>query len=76
VRPRAIKDLTQLDDDTFLAAIAEGLRLILSHVERLLDAALISPGKPRHPAAAKILLQFAQEEASKFFDFNRCGTLR
>lgn len=41
MKVRAIKDLTQLADPEFFAAVEEGLNLIVKNVTKLWDAAVI-----------------------------------
>lgn len=74
MRVRAIKDLSQLVDADFFAAVAEGLGLVRKNVGRLIDGATeLSDAKHAH--AARVLATIAEEEASKFLillDAIRC----
>ena len=77
MRVRAIKDLMQLGEPAFFAAIAEGLELIVQNVSRLYDGAL-TLAKASQPHAASVLQRLAEEEASKvliLLDAVRCPRL-
>ena len=74
MRVRAIKDLMQLGEPAFFAAIAEGLELIVQNVSRLHDGA-ITLAKASQPHAARVLTTLAEEEAAKvliLLDAVRC----
>ena len=77
MRVRAIKDLTQLAEREFFAAIAEGLKLIVKNVSKLWDAAaILGEEKKEHPA--RVLAIIAEEEAAKaliLIDTVRCPRL-
>ena len=64
MRVRAIKDLMQLGEPAFFAAISEGLELIVQNVSRLHDSAL-TLAKASQPHAARVLVTLAEEEAAK-----------
>lgn len=74
MKVRAIKDLTQLADPEFFAAVEEGLNLIVKNVTKLWDAAVIlSEKKNEYPA--RLLEIIAEEEAAKaliLMDAVRC----
>jgi AbiV family abortive infection protein len=74
MRVRAIKDLTQLDDPAFFAAVADGLSLVMKNVRRLqAGAAALGEAKLMHPA--RVLTTVAEEEAAKvliLMDAVRC----
>ena len=77
MRVRAIKDLMQLGEPAFFAAIAEGLELIVRNVSRLHDGAL-TLAKASQPHAARVLVTLAEEEAAKvliLLDAVRCPRL-
>ena len=74
MKARAIKDLTQLADPLFFAAISEGLGLIAKNVARLWDAASML-GENAMSHAASVLTVIAEEEAAKYLilmDAVRC----
>ena len=74
MRVRATKDLVQLSDPEFFAAIAEGLKLVVKNVSRLWDAA-VDLGEKKNAHAARVLAVIAEEEAAKFLiliDAVRC----
>ncbi len=77
MRVRAIRDLTQLADPAFFAAIAEGLGLVVKNIGRLYDgAATLAEAKQPHPA--RVLALIAEEEAAKLLilmDAVRCPRL-
>ena len=62
MRVYAIKDLMQLGEPAFFAAIAEGLELIVQNVSRLHDGAL-TLAKASQLHAASVLQRLAEEEA-------------
>lgn len=74
MKVRAIKDLTQLDDPSLFAAIAEGLNHIIKNVSRLYaGASHLSEAKLAH--SSRVLATVAEEEAAKFLvlvDAIRC----
>ena len=74
MRVRAIKDLTQLSDPDFFAAIAEGISLVVKNVARLqAGAAALGESKQMHPA--RVLSTVAEEEVAKvliLLDAVRC----
>jgi len=74
VRPRAIKDLSQLNDAELLSEVSEGLRLCVGNALRLWrDARKLRVS--RRPQGFEILRLFVEEEAAKFpilLDAVRC----
>jgi AbiV family abortive infection protein len=74
VKPRAIKDLFNVNDAEFLAEVSAGLRLCLGNAQRLWrDARKLCTS--RRPQGFEILRLFAEEEAAKFhilLDAVRC----
>jgi AbiV family abortive infection protein len=74
MRPRASRNLAQLDDRRFFPAVAEGLALVEKNLDRLCaaTATLQAAGQP-HPA--RVLSLLAEEEAAKYLillDAVRC----
>jgi AbiV family abortive infection protein len=78
VIPRAILDLTQLDDDRFFEEVAQGMRLCLRNALQLWrDAKLLS--KRRRAQGFQIIKLLVEEEAAKFhilLDAVRCPRSR
>ena len=74
MRPRAIKDLSQLPDPDFFASVAEGMSLVVQNAGRLYaSAATLNESKHFH--GSSVLKYQAEEEASKFLillDAVRC----
>ncbi len=74
MRVRAIKDLTQLGEQEFFNAIAEGLDLIVKHITRIYaGATTLDEAGQTH--ASRVLSMIAEEEAAKFLiliDAVRC----
>lgn len=74
MRPRAIKDLSQLNDPEFFTEASEGLRLCVENALRLWrDARKLCVS--RRPQGFEILRLFVEEEAAKFhilLDAVRC----
>lgn len=65
MRPRAIRDLTQLADAEFYAELAKGLRLCAANALQLWrDARAVL--RPDRPQGFNILRLFVEEEAAKF----------
>lgn len=74
MRPRAIKDLSQLGDTEFFAELAKGLRLCLANALQLWRGALRLLAADRRQGF-NILQLFVEEEAAKFhilLDAVRC----
>lgn len=74
MRPRAIKNLTQLPDNQFLVELSKGMRLCVLNALQLWRDARILLGKD-HPQGFNILKMFVEEEAAKFhilLDAARC----
>jgi AbiV family abortive infection protein len=74
VKPRAIKDLSQLNDVEFFSEVSEGLRLCAGNALRLWRDAL-KLRESRRPQGFEILRLFVEEEAAKFhilLDAVRC----
>jgi AbiV family abortive infection protein len=74
MNPKASPDLSQLDSEQFIARVAEGLHLVFENVQTLASDAdfLCQSDRPR---GGRILLAFAEEEASKILillDAVRC----
>src|SRR5262245_58429615 len=77
MRVKAIRDLAQLSDRDFFAAVAEGLPLIVTNAIRLFDGATVL-SEAKHYHAARALTAIAEEEAAKalvLLDAVRCPRL-
>lgn len=74
MRPRASKNLAQLDDRRFFPAVAEGLALVEKNLDRLCSGiATLQAADQPHPA--RVLSLLAEEEAAKYLillDAARC----
>ena len=75
MRPRAIADLTQLNDVAFLREVSAGMQAVLRNAQGLFQDAgeLWNIGRHR---AAEILAKFAEEEGAKYhilLDAVRCN---